>query len=111
LGECFAGALARSHTPQQERTRAMDGRGRAEITDLSLRKGYGRLRSRIRHGYRQCHSRNLSVSEDPVMGTWNMQGANWSRTEARHAAKFRCLVHEMRGKSIDVVCDGLAWTD
>eukprot|EP00972_Heterocapsa_arctica_P023003 3382767-Heterocapsa_arctica.AAC.1 len=38
------------------------------------------------------------------MGTWNMQGANWSRTEVSHVAKFRCLIHEMRDKQIDVMC-------
>ena len=104
LGQCAVGALARARTPRRDQSRERDCRGKARIIDLSVENGNGRVRSRVRRRYRPSHSRAITVSDDLTIGTWNMQGANWSRTEAWHVAKFRCLVSEMRDKSIDIMC-------
>ena len=67
--------------------------------------GGGRMKNRIRrHEYRTCHTTELHTDTDLVVGTWNSQGANWSRTEERHIAKFGCLVEVMREQKIDVMC-------
>ena len=67
--------------------------------------GGGRKKNRIRsHEYRTCHTTELHTHTDLVVGTWNSQGANWSRTEERHIAKFGCLVEVMREQKIDIMC-------
>ena len=104
LGQCAVGALARARTPRHDQIREQGFRDRARIIDLSVENGNGRVRSRIRRRYRPSHARVISVSEDLTIGTWNMQGANWSMTETWHVSKFRCLVLEMRAKSIDIMC-------
>jgi hypothetical protein len=72
--------------------------------DLRGRPGWGRTRSKVRRQYRESHSRHIERSSDIIIGKWNMQRANWSRTEERHIAKFECLVHEMQSKHIDIMC-------
>ena len=83
------------------------GTRRAEIQRIQRGvddKGGNRDRSRIRRQYRASHVKEIHANDDVTVGTVNMQGANWSRTEERHIAKFNCLMDIMREKKVDVMC-------
>ena len=106
-GRCHVGALSTFHlSPQaiEERKTVGEGRRVAEIQDLRRNTGNGRNRSRVRRQFRKAHQQVMQEHEDICIGTWNTQGADWSLTEVRHMAKFKCLVEVMRECKIDVMC-------
>ena len=105
LGKCFVGALARTLSPQQVRSETVNrisGGRRAEIQ--TLREEVGGNGRRVRRQHREAQQKRLQLHDDLVISTVNMQGANWALCEARHVAKFKCLVDLMHEKHMsDVV--------
>ena len=107
----MVGALARTLSPQTDRTKEQikNGNGRfAEIQCINgvngQHNGNGRNRNRIRRQYRKSHQETLKEFDDLCIGTWNTQGADWARTEERHISKFLCLMQVMRDTKVDIMC-------
>ena len=110
-GHCFVGAMSRASSPHQtsvfranNRVKEAKSKGRlAEIVDLDV-NSHGRTRARQRKDYRPAQQRVIKLDSDLNIGTLNVQGANWARTEERHISKFRCVIRAMQEHELDVAC-------